>query len=117
MPHGKPRTGKVAKALDFIEASLQSGQRFVSFKAIKEAIGVLDASNFRRDVRLHPDFVAAITEARITVTASRPGGRFDGFCRIDAAYFGFEVEDGYEADVAAASSSLGTVDISDEVAE
>jgi hypothetical protein len=116
-PHGRPRTGKVAKAFDFIEASLQGGQRFVPFQAVKEAIGVQDASNFRKDVRLHPDFVAAIDEARIAVTASRPGGRLDGFCRIDAAYFGFKVEDGYEADVAAAPSSLGTVDISDEVAE
>jgi hypothetical protein len=60
---------------------------------------VRDASNFRKDVRLHPEFKEGLAVAMIAEDASKPGGRNDCFRRKDADYFGLLDEEGGADDI------------------
>ncbi len=81
--------GKLKDALEHIEGqfTVHGDDHFVPFAEVKTAIGVKDASNFRKNIRQHPDFQAALAERMIFEDGQ--GKRAAGFRKRTAAYYGF----------------------------
>jgi len=89
-PVGRVLKGKVKEALAYIDKCLSQGQEVIRFTDVMKAIGMKSSSNFRSDIRQHPDFMAELSERWI---------KEDGNCRmthfrlITAEYLGFVDEE------------------------
>lgn len=69
-PVRRKPTGKVAEAIGIVERHLEAhpGEPLM-LKDLREQLGIGDRSNFRRAVRQHPDFIAALEEHGLEETA------------------------------------------------
>lgn len=93
-PVPKALTGKVKQAVEYIRRWFcDNPSAVLPFREVMREIGMSDTSNFRKHVRLHPDFVEALGE--LGVIEHGEGKYRRGFVRL-VHYFGFDVEeDGY----------------------
>jgi hypothetical protein len=86
--------GKVKEAYHFIAKHFEEGKgAFLRFREVMRSIGMTDTTNFRTDVRRHPDFAEALAELGVVEFGNGKYPR--GFIRCaEAAGFG-DPEAGY----------------------
>ena len=85
-------TGKVKEAVEFIDRwfSEHPGEFSLPFTAVRQAIGMTNASNFRKNVRLHEDFQEAMAERHVF---EHGAGKYPtAFQQRNGAYYGFTDE-------------------------
>jgi hypothetical protein len=77
-PVQKALRGKIKEAVEFVVDWLaRNPEELLRFNIVRQAIGIEDAGNFRRNVRRHPDFMEAIANHGII---EAPSGQW-GFLR------------------------------------
>lgn len=77
-PIARPLNGKVRMAFEFVLKALEDApSAFVPFADVQQHIGIGNNSNFRNDVRKHPDFLDALDESGVIETG--PGRYMKGF--------------------------------------
>lgn len=74
----KPLKGKVGEAISFIVQEIfENGREQVTGKQVMKAIGWTNHANFRKAIRRHPKFIAALSE----------GGLIEDDCGLDPVRF------------------------------
>ncbi len=78
--------GKIKAVLAYLDQRIDEGCKCIKFKEVTKVVGIRDSSNFRSDIRQHPDFKAELAERCI-----REAGKcyMTEFRIMDASYFGF----------------------------
>lgn len=61
-PISRGLRGHVKDAVEFIRSNVIASGPVLTFRMVMDAIGVTDQKNFRRSIRRHPDFLAALHE-------------------------------------------------------
>lgn len=87
-PVTRELSGKVKEAVVYLKRRFAvPDTKAVKFSEVQKALEIKSASNFRKVIRQHPDFMAEVAEMLLVEWG--PNSRFTAFKRVEAADFGF----------------------------